>query len=251
MTILSIDPSLTHCGWVLFDENKTGKEAVLETGVHQTKPIEGLFIQRLITQRERFRLMIQEHKIKFVAMEAPHWDNFSTEILYAVHQHLNEAFLDEGIFLLYLQPSTVKKYAYPDMDPDRITKHYMIDAAKKELGLQKKPSEHVADAYFIGKIGLKFHQWYIQHKIKDEELSDRERDLFCGKHTYVKGVKKGVTEYTGIIYRENECFYDYAKQSRTSKIITKEVQDGCREIREKKQAPNVDGRVLQKAHKRR
>ena len=123
----------------------------------------------------------------------------------------------------------------------------MIDAAKRDLGLMgKRLSEHIADAYFIGKLGLRFYAWHIQHKIKDGDLTDRERDLFCGKHTFVKGAKKGVTEYTGIIYRENECFYDYKKQARTSKIITKEVTDGGQ-----KQIFDDSGRILQKTGKRR
>ena len=131
------------------------------------------------------------------------------------------------------------------MDPDNISKHHMVHAAKKELDLMNRRfSEHAADAYFIGKIGLKFHQWYIQHKIKDEDLTDRERDLFCGKHTYVKGLKKGITDYTGIIYRENECFYDYPKQIRTSQILTKEVSDGWQDLIN-------SGRIPQKTGKRR
>jgi hypothetical protein len=129
--------------------------------------------------------------------------------------------------MIYLQPSTVKKYAYPDMDPDNITKSHMTHAAKKELGLMNRRfSEHEADAYFIGKIGLKYYQWLFLKKFSDQDLTEIEQHLFCGKHTFVKGIKKGITEYTGIIYKENERFYDYTKQTRTPQILKWETQNG-------------------------
>lgn len=230
MPILGVDPSLTHTGWVLFDENKTGKDAVLQIGVFQTEKKDGLYANRLVTQRERIRLLLESNNIKFVTMEAPLLETQSTEILYALHQFFHEVFLDLKIYLVYLQPSTVKKYAYPDMNPNDVSKAFMSHAAKKELDrLGRRFSEHAADAYFIGKIGLKYYQWLFMKKFTDDQLSDAERALFCGKHTFVKGVKKGFTEYTGIIYRENERFYDYTKQQKTSQMIAKEIKDGGQE----------------------
>jgi len=224
--IIGIDPSITHCGYVLLDEAKTGKEALVSTGVFKTAPSEGLFVQRLILQRERLRHLLVSNKIKFVAMEAPIWGSGSTELLYALHQFFHEVFLDHAVYLIYLQPSTVKKYAYPDMDPDNITKAHMTLAARKELDIMgKRFSEHEADAYFIGKIGLKYYQWLFMKKFSDSDLTEIEQNLFCGKHSYVRGNKKGITEYTGIIYRENERFYDYSKNYKNSQIISKEICD--------------------------
>jgi Holliday junction resolvasome RuvABC endonuclease subunit len=225
--IIGIDPSITHCAYVLLNETKTGKEAFVKSGTFITEHADALFVQRLIMQRERLRHLLTSNNIKFVAMEAPIWGDNSTELLYALHQFFHEVFLELKIYLIYLQPSTVKKYAYPDMDPDNISKSHMTHAAKKELDLMNKRfSEHEADAYFVGKIGLKYYQWLFLKKFSDHELSEAEQHLFCGKHTFVKGIKKGITEYTGIIYRENERFYDYTKQMRTSQIIKQEIING-------------------------
>lgn len=227
MTIAGFDPSITHLGWVTFDENKTGKESVLEGGVFKTNPTDGLLVQRLIIQRERIRLLLSSRNIKFVSMEAPYWADFSTELLFALNQHIHEVFLDEGVFVIYIQPVTLKKYVYPNMHQDEITKPLMTHAAKKELNMMgKRFSEHVADAYFVGKIGLKFYQWYFMKKYKDSDLSEVERKLFCGKHTFTKGPRKGITEYKGIIYRENDQFFDYRKQEKKSKDIEKEIKNG-------------------------
>jgi len=226
MAILGLDPSITHLGWVVFDEKKTGKKAVLEGGVFKTKPLDGLLVQRLITQRERIRLLLSSRKINFVSMEAPYWADFSTELLFALNQHLHEVFLDKGIFVIYIQPLTLKRYALPDMKMDEITKHHTTFKARSELDMiGRRFSEHVADAYFAGKIGLKFYQWYFMKKYTDKQLSDVEKKLFCGKHKFKKGPKKGFTEYKGIIYRENDQFFDYRKHKRKTKIIAEEIHN--------------------------
>lgn len=230
MTIASFDPSITHLGWVIFDETKTGKRAVLEAGVFKTRPTDGLLVQRLITQRERIRSLLKTWNINFIAMEAPYLQDYNTELLFALNQHLHEAFLDQQIFVLYVQPNTLKRYALPNIKMEKITKHHITHQAKKELGLMGRVfSEHVADAYFIGKLGLKFYQWYFMHKYKDTDLSEHEHKFFCGKHTFKRGKKKGLTEYTGVIYRENNQFFDYRKQKRNSKKIMEEIRDGGKE----------------------
>lgn len=230
MAIAAFDPSITHLGWVILDENKTGKRSVLEGGIFKTRPIDGLLVQRLITQRERLRSLLTSWDIKFIAMEAPYWQDFNTELLFALNQHLHEAFLDEKIFVIYVQPNTLKRYALPKMKMEDISKHHITHQAKKELGIMgQRFSEHVADAYFVGKIGLKFYQWYFMRKYKDSDLTEYEHKLFCGKHTFKRGAKKGLTEYTGIIYRENDQFFDYRKQKRDSTNIMEEIKNGGEE----------------------
>jgi Holliday junction resolvasome RuvABC endonuclease subunit len=228
--IAGFDPSLTHFGWVCFDENKSGPESVLQGGVFKTDPSDGLLVQRLLMQQERVSLFLSSRNIKFVSMEAPVWGDYNSEMLFALNQFLHMVFMDLGIYVIQFPPTTLKKYAYPDMDPDNVTKHYMTDKAKKELGRQgRRFSEHVADAYFAGKLGLKFYKWLFMHEFSDSDLSEHERDLFCGKHTFTRGLKKGTTEYNGTIYKENEKFWDYTKTLKTSETIKKDVQNGREE----------------------
>jgi hypothetical protein len=51
-------------------------------------------------------------------------------------------------------------------------------------------------------------------------------EFFAGKHTFTRGDKKGVTEYSGVIYHPNEAFFDYSKQLKKSSTITSEVFNG-------------------------
>jgi Holliday junction resolvasome RuvABC endonuclease subunit len=225
--IVGLDPSLTHLGWIAVDTEKTGKDSVIEAGTFKTDPKDGLLVQRLIMQRERLKKLLIDHSINFIAMEAPYWGDASTEILFALNQFMHEVFLNLKIYVVYFQPITLKKFAVPDLNPHDVHKPHMVHQAKTELDRHgKRFSEHMADAFFAAKLGSLFYKWAIEGTIKDEDLSENERHIFCGKHTFVKGKKKGITEYTGIIYKENDQFFDYRKQTRNSESITKEVQNG-------------------------
>ena len=225
--IAGFDPSLTHFGWVLLDETKEGKDSFLSSGTFKTEPSDGLMVQRIIKQRERVRKFIIDNQIKFVAMEAPYWGDFATEILFALNQYIHEVFLNLDMFIFYVQPQSLKKFACPTLKTQEITKHHMVHQAKTELEKHgHKFSEHVSDAYFAGKMGSIFYNWYIAKKLTDEDLPEYLRELFAGKHTFTRGSKKGITEYNGIIYKENDQFFDYVKQKRKTQIIINEVSNG-------------------------
>ena len=229
--IAGFDPSLTHFGWVILDETKTGKDAVVETGTFVTAPTDGLLVQRLIMQRERVRQLLTDRSVQFVSMEAPYWGGYSTELLFALNQFVHEVFLNLKVFVIYIQPDTLRKIAIPNMNPKEVNKNHMVHQAKTELDRQgKRLSEHVADAYFAGKVGHMFFRWYFLKQLTDNDLPEYTREVFCGKHTFVKGDKKGTTEYNGIIYNENDLFFDYTKQPRNTKSITQEVGDGRENI---------------------
>jgi hypothetical protein len=236
MAILALDPSITHIGWVLFDENKTGKEAVLETGVFQTSPSDGLLVHRLIMQRTRLQLYMEFKKIKFVVMEAPIMSDYNTEKLFALNQFMHEIFLELNIFVLYIHSASWKAMMFPGMDLSTWTKHHSSHLAKTELDRHgRRFSEHIADAYHLGKIGHRFYRWHFMQVLKDTDLTPAEWDMFCGKHTFVKGVKKGITEYYGLIYRENELFFDFSKQLRKTQDVVQEINKEFDNGREKKQ----------------
>lgn len=175
-------------------------------------------------QRERVKKFLVDNSITFVAMEAPIQQDYNTELLWALNQFIHEVFLNLGTYVLYIQPPCVKKFAYPDMNPAEVTKHHMVHQAKTELGKHgRRFSEHNADAYFVGKFGALFYRWHFLKELKDEDLPEYVRELCCGKHTFTRGEKKGVTEYTGIIYRENSHFFDYSKQTRKTQNLIEEA----------------------------
>jgi hypothetical protein len=91
----------------------------------------------------------------------------------------------------------------------------MVDAAKTILGMQgHRLANDIADAYWAGYFGKRFYKFFILKNLKEEDLGKYEREVFCGKHTFTKGIKTGFTEYVGYIYRENEMFFDFKKIKR-------------------------------------
>lgn len=227
MPIVGFDPSLANFGWVVLKEHGEGKKALLDNGTFKTSPSDGLMVQRLIMQRERMKKLLTDWEVSFVSMEAPILDDYSTEMLFALNQFMHEVFLNMKTFVLYIQPFNLKKIAWPDLPPTEVTKHHVVHQAKTELDLHGKVfSEHCSDAYFIGKIGQRFYQWHIEKSLKDSDLTPEENKLFCGKHTFIRGVKKGITEYNGIVYKENEQFFDYRRRRKRTRSLIKEIKNG-------------------------
>jgi Holliday junction resolvasome RuvABC endonuclease subunit len=209
--MLGFDPSLKKSGYVVMDLDKP-VNVVEDKGLLRTEPTDGILLERLIKQTEQVRSKLKEYNIKFIGAEAPFYEAFSTEILFALNQFFHRMYMEEGIYIVYFPPQQLKKLVFPNDKVSEIKKPNMIDKAKTFLNLQgKKLPEDTADAYWAGYFGRRFKQWFIDKTLSDKDLGEYERDVFSGKHTFSRGMKKGTTEYSGIIYRENELFYDFEK----------------------------------------
>jgi len=220
--LLGLDPSLQKAGYVVFDSTKPDSE-VVERGMLKTSSEDGITVQRLILQAERMHALLGKYNIEFIGMEAPFFGAGSTEVLFALNQFLHRVFLERDVFVVCFPPQMLKKLVFPDISVAEVHKPHMIDKAKTALGLQgKKLAEDVADAYWAGVYGKRFYKWYFEKSLKTEELGEYERATFCGKHEYTRGPKKGVTELSGIMYRENELFFDF-------KAIKRRAQNGIHE----------------------
>lgn len=215
--ILGLDPSLQKAGYVVLDTGAPDSGTV-ERGLLKTSPRDGITVQRLIIQSENVASLMSRYDIKFVGMEAPFFGAGSTELLFALNQFLHRVFLDAGAFVVCFPPQQLKKLVFPDVSVANVHKPHMIDGAKKALGLQgKRLAEDVADAYWAGVFGKRFYRWHIEKSLSTEGLGEYERHTFCGKHEYTRGPKKGYTDLTGIVYRENELFFDFEAIKRRAK----------------------------------
>lgn len=212
--ILGLDPSLQKAGYVVLDVDKPDN-VVEDKGMLKTSTGDGILVQRLIKQISQIEGKLKEYNISFVGMEAPFFGAGSTEVLFALNQFIHRLYLELGIYAVCFPPQMLKKLVFPDGNVSEIHKPHMIDRAKTMLDLQGKVlSEDVADAYWAGIFGKKYYNWHIKKTLKDEELCEYELRSFKGTHTYSKGDRKGVTEYKGIIYRENELFFDFKEIKR-------------------------------------
>jgi Holliday junction resolvasome RuvABC endonuclease subunit len=207
--LLGLDPSLKKAGYVVLDSSMPDN-VVVEKGLLKTSGLDGILVQRLVKQAEQVGDMLKKYNISYVGMEAPFFNANNTEMLFALNQYLHKVFLDNETFVVCFPPSMLKKLTFPDLSAAIVGKPHMIHKAKDMLGLHgHRLAEDVADAYWAGYFGKRFYKWHFEKSIKDEDLEEYERNVFCGTHTLTRGNRKGVTDYTGIVYRENELFYDF------------------------------------------
>jgi Holliday junction resolvasome RuvABC endonuclease subunit len=218
--ILGLDPSLNKAGYVVLDIDKPDN-IVEDRGLLKTSTSDGILVQRLVKQASQIEGKLKKYNITFVGMEAPYFGGGSTEILYALNQFIHKLFLDMGIYAVCFPPQMLKKLVFPSESVSEIHKPHMIDRAKTMLNLHGKTlAEDVADAYWAGIYGKRYYNWHIRKTLKDDELGEYELNTFAGTHTYVRGDRKGETEYSGIIYRENNLFFDFKEIKRRVKNAT-------------------------------
>lgn len=229
--ILGLDPSLKKAGFVVLALNKPDTETV-DRGLLKTSADDGILILRLLKQSRQVREIIERYQIRFIGMEAPFFDAFSTEQLFALNQFLHKVFLDLDLFVVCFPPQTLKKLVFPGTSVREIFKPHMIDRAKDNLNLHgHRLAEDVADAYWAGVFGKRFYRWHFEKSLKEDDLEEYEQHVFCGKHTFTRGPKKGTTEYKGIIYRENELFFDF-------RAIKRRMLDAQKESNKKAKGSN-------------
>lgn len=238
--VLGLDPSLRKAGYVVFDTGKSDS-IVEERGLLKTSSSDGILVQRLMKQSSQIERMIKKYGIKFIGMEAPYYDAHNTELLFALNQYLHRIFLENESFVVAFPPQMLKKLVFPDQAVSIIGKPHMINKAKTMLNLQgRRLAEDVADAYWAGFFGKRFYKWHIEKTLQDTDLGEYELGVYGGKHTITRGPRKGVTDYKGIIFRENELFYDFKEIKRRTSNATIETK---KRTRNKVVCPDTAGRV--------
>ena len=156
--MLGLDPSLQKAGFVVL--NIKGEDTdVIDKGLLKTFPEDGILVIRLMKQVAQIQEKIEQYNIKFIGMEAPFYECFSTEMLFALNQFLHKMYYEKGLFVVCFPPQMLKKLVFPDQKVTEIHKPEMIDRAKTALNLQgHRLAEDVADAYWAGIFGKRFYK---------------------------------------------------------------------------------------------
>lgn len=215
--ILGLDPSLDKAGYAVLDTEQPYDRFVLR-GRLKTSVRDGILVERLILQQSQIRSVLLDHDIKFVSMEAPYFGGNESEHLFALNQYIHRVFLELGTFVICFPPQQLKKLAVPAKKVTEIHKPQMVSAAKDHFNLhgQNLPDDE-ADALHAGLIGKWFYNWYFEKRVRDDELPEGFLKAFAGSKTYSTGIRKGVSSREGLIYRENELFFDFKQVSERSK----------------------------------
>ena len=218
--IIGLDPSIRKAGYCVIDTDAPPFTFV-ERGRLYTTVADGIPIQRFLKQQKQIRELIERHSVAFIAMEAPYFGDGESERLYALNQFLHSVFLDLGTFVIVFPPQQLKKLSIPDKNVEDVHKAQMVADAKQKYGLLGKPlTDDEADALHAGRLGWLFYNWHFKKSIASEDLHPLVWKAFDGRKVYKKGIRKGIEIRTGLIYRENELFFDFKRvKERKCKIV--------------------------------
>jgi hypothetical protein len=207
MRVLGLDPSLTNFGWAIHDSAKRGEARCEARGRMRTKS-KDLFIDRYIVLREGLRNIIREHEPDAIGIESSTFGDMYSEGMYGLFLYSSEAIRLEDKSVVLFAPLQVKGWARELIDrPDgwKMQKADMCEVAKTDTTIGKW-NHNEADAYLIGALAARFWQ-FQQGNLKADNLTKSEARMFARQHTFSRGKKKGQTERTGIIFKEDDRFF--------------------------------------------
>lgn len=207
--VLGLDPSLTGYGWAIHDSSGSGSSRCLKRGHWKTRS-DTVEVCRYMHQRDALVHLLDQHpEIQKVALESPAFGASYSEGMYALFMFTHEALWIKGMDFVLLGITQVKKHALHALGrPDgwQMEKADMVEAAKKDTQSKGRWNHNEADAYLIGVLGGRF--WDFRSGALDEdELTEYERELIVGQHTFSRGKRAGETEYKGLMFREGERFF--------------------------------------------
>lgn len=210
---LGLDPSLTNFGWALFDSEAQGLARCVERGRFQTSA-KTLFVDRYVEQRTSLRLLVQRLGISRVGVEYPVFNDLYSEGMYGLFLYTCEALRLEKCDVVFFSPGQVKAHAkfFLGRPPKwKMEKPDMVEAAKKDAGGTGRWNHNEADAYWVARSASRFWDFF-EDRLAVTDLTIPEKHQFASIHTYEKGKRAGETVERGILYREDERFFQWSKE---------------------------------------
>jgi len=217
---LGLDPSLTGFGWCVHRSTVAGPRRVIAKGVWST-PAKQVFVWRYMMMRESVGQLLDAHpEIEGVGVESPPFGELWSEGLYGLFLYVVEAVFVRRKDVVFFDPSTVKLLAKMDPKVRRGTmdKQDMIVAARSDTKV-KRWNHNEADAFIVARSAARF--WDLQkERITEDNLTPSEKRSFTRIHKYTKGWKAGQTVGEGLLFREDDRFFQFSLLEASDVAIT-------------------------------
>jgi hypothetical protein len=157
---------------------------------------------------------LQRLDVHRVGVEYPVFDELYSEGMYGLFLFTCEALRLEKRDVVFFSPMQIKAHArlflcrpakWKMMKPD------MVEASKADTGGKGSWNHNEADAYWVARTACRF--WSLHDGLlSDTDLTAPEKQQFASIHTFTKGKKAGETEQRGILFREDERFFQWSKE---------------------------------------
>jgi len=212
---LGLDPSLTNFGWAVHDTTPAvGERSRCEDRGRFQTSTKTLFIDRYTDLRERLRGLVRDKQPDRVGLEFPVFNNLWSEGMYGLFLYTCEALRLEGQDVVFWSPLQVKAHARESLGRPKgwqMAKADMVDAAKVDAG-GGRWNHNEADAYLVARLAARF--WLLHDdSLRERDLTPVERKYFLAIKRYVRGKKEGRVERKGVMYREDERFFIWSKET--------------------------------------
>jgi len=220
MQVLGLDPSLTNFGWAVHDTEATGRARCPARGRFQTSAKQ-LFVDRYIEMRANVLALVQRLGVERVGCEYPIFNDLWSEGMYGLFLYTCEALRLAEVDLVFFAPPQTKAHAREYLKRPSpggqlwvMRKPDMVEAAREATGGVGTWDHNEADAYWAARTAARF--WlHLDGVVGVEELTRTEAKQFRAIHTYKRGKRAGQTVKKGILYREDERFFRWAKDDTT------------------------------------
>ena len=215
MKVLGLDPSLTNFGWAIHDTEAKGLARCPVRGRFQTSSKQ-LFIDRYIDQRASVIALIKRLGVTRVGCESPIFNDLWSEGMYGLFLYVCEACREAEVDLVFFAPPQMKTHARVFLERPRVAgklwkmgKPDMVEAAREDTGGKGRWDHNEADAYWVARTASRF--WlFLDGVITEQELTVDERKQFTYIHHYKRGKKAGKAVKRGLLYREDDRFFQWA-----------------------------------------
>lgn len=213
MRTLGFDPSLTNFGWAVHDSDGVAAGRCLARGRFRTSSAT-LFVDRYCDLRASVISLLSQYDVARVGVEYPVFDELYSEGMYGLFLYTCEALKLGCRDVVFFSPGQIKAQARQFLGRPKnwkMQKPDMVEAAQLDAG-GGRWNHNEADAYLVAKAAARFWQFY-DGSLAKEDLTIPEKQQFAHIHTYKRGKKAGETEHRGILYREDERFFQWSRHA--------------------------------------
>lgn len=216
MRVLGCDPSLTNFGWAVHDSSASGADRCVERGRFQTST-KTLFVDRYIQMRSSVTALVARLGVTRVGVEYPVFNELWSEGMYGLFLYTCEALRGAQVDVVFFSPPQVKAHARDFLQRPSVSgkkwdmkKPDMVEAAVADTGGKGRWNHNEADAYWVARTASRF--WSLLDKqIAEGDLTPTEHRQFLDIHTFSRGKRSGQTVERGILYREDERFFQWSQ----------------------------------------
>lgn len=212
MLVLGADPSFTNFGWALHDTEGVGLSRCLERGRFRT-PAKAIFVDRHEEIQDGLKTLILRLGVQKIGLESPFFGGSYSEGMYALFVGVCGVLKSCKTDVVLFSPGQIKAEArnvIPRPPKWKMNKPDMVEAAKTDTGFKGRWKHDEADAYWAAVLAGRFWKFF-EGGLDMKDLKENERKLFAEIHTYVRGKNAGKTVEKGLLFREDDRFFQWSK----------------------------------------